>query len=147
MRPRPSSFLLAALVASAAAACGEPSQPDSAPRAGGKSQVKFVNGYAAGMKQAAASGKPPMFWFTATWCGPCKTFAGSAFTDPENVARLAASVTPVKIDIDEEPETSAKFEIQAVPTIVFADLSGAPLDRMTGVNFQGFKALVAKHSK
>ena len=47
----------------ALAACG----PPKSKWADHKGDIPFVVGQAAGMRQAEASGRPPMYFFTATW--------------------------------------------------------------------------------
>lgn len=51
----------------------------------------------------------------AAWCGPCRT-VGPAL---EQVAQeLAGQVKLVKVDIDAAPRLAARFEVQAVPTLM-----------------------------
>ncbi|HEI1302523.1 thioredoxin [Staphylococcus aureus] len=66
------------------------------------------------------------FW--ATWCGPCKMIApvleGLA-ADYEGKADI------LKLDVDENPSTAAKYEVMSIPTlIVFKD--GQPVDKVVG---------------
>ena len=53
------------------------------------------------------------FW--AEWCGPCK------FMEPimdELEKELAGKVTIEKINVDENQETAAKFQVMSIPTYV-----------------------------
>lgn len=61
--------LAAVLVAAVAfAACGRPSRPGVDPKwADHVGDLPFVVGMAKGMSQATATGRPPMYFFTATW--------------------------------------------------------------------------------
>ena len=53
------------------------------------------------------------FW--ATWCGPCKMIAPVV----EEIANeYAGKVKVVKVDVDSNPETSMKFSIRSIPTIM-----------------------------
>jgi len=70
------------------------------------------------------------FW--APWCGPCRMQLGIldqlAASD-----RFPANAAIAKVNVDENPELAAKFEIMTVPTmLVYKD--GKMVKRMSGVH-------------
>ena len=56
------------------------------------------------------------FYFTATWCGPCKRIAPSI--DKLDEGLKEKKITFYKVDIDENDEFSEKCEIKSVPTFI-----------------------------
>lgn len=65
------------------------------------------------------------FW--APWCGPCKSFAPTY----EAAAEKHPQVVFAKVNVDEEPELTAKYQIRAIPTLkVFR--AGDMVDSRTG---------------
>ncbi|HAR4927505.1 TPA: thioredoxin [Staphylococcus aureus] len=66
------------------------------------------------------------FW--ATWCGPCKMIAQVL---EELAADYEGKADILKLDVDENPSTAAKYEVMSIPTlIVFKD--GQPVDKVVG---------------
>jgi thioredoxin 2 len=64
----------------------------------------------------------------ATWCGPCRLVSPAL----ERVASdLAGRIKLVKLDVDRSPGLSARFGIQAVPTLLVLD-HGTVIARKTG---------------
>jgi thioredoxin 2 len=64
----------------------------------------------------------------ATWCGPCRMVSPAL----EQVAQdLAGRIKLVKVDIDENPRLSQRFEVQAVPTLLVLD-KGQTIARQAG---------------
>jgi thioredoxin 1 len=70
-------------------------------------------------KEVLQSSEPVVVDFFAEWCGPCKAMAPAL----EQVAtELKGKVKVVKIDVDQNPNITQKYRIQAMPTLmVFKD--------------------------
>ncbi len=66
-------------------------------------------------REIIAADKPVLVDFTATWCGPCKMMA-PILHDVKTV--MGDKVTIIKIDVDKNPEVSAQFQVQSVPTLI-----------------------------
>ena len=58
--------------------------------------------------------KPVVVDFWAPWCGPCKAIAPAL----EELAAATERVEFVKLDIDENPETAARFGVLSIPTVI-----------------------------
>ena len=59
---------------------------------------------------------PVMVDFWATWCGPCRMLAPVV---EELATEYAGRVKVCKLDTDQGPDTSAKYRITSIPTIIF----------------------------
>ena len=70
-------------------------------------------------KEVLQSKEPVFVDFFAEWCGPCKAMAPAL----EQVAtEMHGKLKVVKLDVDQNPDTTQKYRIQAMPTlIIFKD--------------------------
>jgi len=76
------------------------------------------------------------FW--APWCGPCKSLAPLL-----DELSKESKIKIVKVNVDELPELTQQWNIQAIPTLVYF-AKGKPVDRTTGT--QTKKAILQKVS-
>merc|ERR1711998_29275 len=78
--------------------------------------------------------------FTATWCGPCQRIAPKF----QEMADANADVVFIKVDVDENEETSAACGISCTPTFQFYK-NGAKVAEAQGADPEKLKALVEQH--
>jgi thioredoxin 1 len=79
------------------------------------------------------------FW--ATWCAPCRV--QGPIVD-EIAKEMKGKVTVCKMDVDKNPATPGRFNVQYIPTIIiFKD--GKVIETLTGLNNK--ETLIAKLNK
>ena len=66
-------------------------------------------------------------YFSAPWCGPCKQLA-------PKMELVAEKITVEKILVDSDTETTEKYGIRNIPTVLLIDENGTELERFVGVN-------------
>ncbi|GAA6529840.1 hypothetical protein LPYR103PRE_18130 [Segatella asaccharophila] len=67
--------------------------------------------------------KPAIVDFYATWCGPCK--ATAPIMD-QLAVEYAGKIDFYKVDIDQQQDVAAAFNVQSIPTILFIPKKGEP---------------------
>ena len=79
--------------------------------------------------QAIAEQRNPVLVdFYADWCPPCRAIAPTL----EELAReYAGRLTIVKVNIDEQPDLAARFDVHSIPTLLLFK-AGSVVDRLVG---------------
>ncbi|KAG0297023.1 hypothetical protein BGZ96_007907 [Linnemannia gamsii] len=78
--------------------------------------------------------------FFAEWCGPCKTLSPIL----ANLEKKHKPTIFAKVDVDEAGDVAAKYEVKAMPTIVFI-VNKTEVARVVGADVAQIQSLVKKH--
>ena len=85
---------------------------------------------------------PVLVDFWAAWCGPCRMLTPVIDQLSE---QYAGKVKVVKLNVDENPEISSKYQILTIPT-VYLFKSGTKADELVGARpKQSFEEMINKH--
>ena len=73
------------------------------------------------------SPEPVLVDFWAPWCGPCRVVAPQL----EELNNEREDVRVVKLNVDDNQSTAAKYEVLSIPTLIVFK-NGAPAKRIVG---------------
>ena len=76
----------------------------------------------------ASKEKPVLIDFWASWCGPCRMLSPVV----DQIAEELDNVIVGKVNVDDEPELAASFDVQSIPTLVLIK-NGEVADMSVGV--------------
>ncbi|MBA2270406.1 MAG: thioredoxin [Chthoniobacterales bacterium] len=79
--------------------------------------------------EVTQSSVPVVVDFWAEWCGPCKMIAPLL---DEIATEKAGTVKIGKVDIDKNQSLSFKYNVRAIPTLLFFK-NGQVVDQVTGM--------------
>ena len=84
---------------------------------------------------------PVFFYFTASWCGPCK------FITPkiEAFALKYTTITFFKIDIDDNPDPGEEENLKHMPAFLIYK-SDKKLEELYGANLETISLALEKHA-
>ena len=85
---------------------------------------------------------PIILDFHATWCGPCKMLAPHLQAIQN---KYKGKLVIYKIDVDKDPELAQRFNVQAMPTIVFMETKEKYKSELGYRDYDEFEKLVKAH--
>ena len=83
------------------------------------------------LKDARRSGRPIMVDFSADWCQPCHMLAEQTFTN-SRVIQASRHWIAARVDVDEQRDLAARYQITALPTVAFLRPNGAVIGGSEG---------------
>ena len=86
--------------------------------------------------------KPVLVDFWAEWCGPCKRLGP---TIDQLAGEYAGKLTIGKLNVDDNPDTTVKFQIRGIPAVLLFK-GGQLVDQVIGAApKEEFKRVIDKH--
>ena len=67
-----------------------------------------------------------LLYFSAAWCGPCKTLGPI-------VESLSGQINYEKVDVDSNHDLSAQYGVRNIPTLILLDETGEVKGRLVGM--------------
>ena len=85
---------------------------------------------------------PIILDFHATWCGPCKLLAPHLQTLQN---KYKGKLVVYRIDVDKEPLLAQRFNVNAMPTIVFIGAKNSFKTELGSMEYDALEKLATKY--
>ena len=79
-------------------------------------------------QEVLQSAKPVLLDFWASWCGPCRMLSPVV----DEIAEERADIKVGKVNVDEQQELAAAFNVMSIPTLIVLD-KGQVVNQSVGV--------------
>jgi thiol:disulfide interchange protein len=93
--------------------------------------ITWQSSFEEALKLAGQKKKPLLVDFYADWCTTCEDMARTTYKDKRVVAR-AKQFIPVIVNFDKQTDIVKKYDVEALPTILFLDSQGKVLLKSLG---------------
>ena len=85
---------------------------------------------------------PAVIDFYADWCGPCRRVAPIM----EKIAEeYDGKLLVYKVNVDQEKELSAAFQVKSIPMVLFIPMEGQPMMQVGAMQEAEYKKVVEEH--
>ena len=107
-------------------------------------EIQWYKDLAQASEAAQKTNRPMMIDFWADWCSPCKVMDSEVYKNPELVDAFNKKMVGVRIHFDLQPDMVKKFDVPALPYLIFTDSYGMELMHQRGVIEAGDLTAVIK---
>src|SRR6266540_2655844 len=105
----------------------------------------------AAFARARAERKPVLLSISATWCHSCHEMDRTSYSDPFIATLINERFVPIRVDADDRPDISERYNLGGWPTTAFLTPEGqilaggtfVPVERMPGVLAQVAEAFAS----
>ena len=84
------------------------------------------------MQDAKNTDKKIFVDFYADWCSYCQEMDEVTYQDPQVKEKLTENYVLLKVNVDENPELSQKYQAYGLPTMIILDSNGNEIKRIIG---------------
>ncbi len=106
----------------------------------------------AAFARARAERKPVLLSISATWCHSCHEMDRTSYADPFIATLINERFVPIRVDADDRPDISERYNLGGWPTTAFLTPEGqilaggtfVPVERMPGVLAQVAEAFASR---
>jgi uncharacterized protein YyaL (SSP411 family) len=75
-------------------------------------------------RAADTGGKPVLLALTATWCHWCHVMDQTSYSDPRVIEMVNRWFVPIRVDVDQRPDLSARYNQGGFPSLALLDSDG-----------------------
>ena len=72
--------------------------------------------------------KPVLLALTATWCHWCHVMDQTSYSDSRVIQSINNGFIPIRVDVDQRPDLSSRYNQGGYPSLVFLDSAGAVIE-------------------
>ena len=94
--------------------------------------------------RARSEQKPVLLSITTAWCGSCFEMDRTSYADPGIITLINHRFIPVRVDADDRPDISERYNLGGWPTTVFLTAAGEILTGTTFVPRDRMRALLTR---
>jgi hypothetical protein len=88
-------------------------------------EPRWVEGYEAGLREAARRQRPAFVYFDANWCSWCQQYKQGSLSDAGVRERLTRDYVAVRVDFDARPDLVLQYRVRGLPYTLILDARGA----------------------